>query len=73
MAARKALARNTRRIRLARGWSQERLAQECGLHRTYVSAVERSERNIGIDNVERIAKALRVSLAELLTGGDGSR
>lgn len=73
MAARKILARNTRRIRLLRGWSQERLAAECGLHRTYVSAVERGERNIGIDNAERLAKALRVTLAELLSTGEASR
>ncbi len=73
MSARKLLARNVRRARLALGWSQERLAQECGLHRTYVSAVERGERNIGVDNADKLATALGVSLADLLTARDARR
>ena len=47
-----------RTFRLQLGLSQEALANLCGLHRTYISSVERSSRNIGIDNVERIALAL---------------
>ena len=39
-----------RMLRAERGWSQERLAEEAGLNRTYLSAVERSEQNISIDN-----------------------
>jgi transcriptional regulator with XRE-family HTH domain len=56
-----------RQIRHIRGLSQEELADMAGLHRTYVGSVERSERNISIDNMERLAKALEVDLTELLT------
>ena len=54
------LAKNMRRLRAQRGVSQEALAHECGIHRTYLSSVERSERNVSIDNIARIAKGLRV-------------
>jgi transcriptional regulator with XRE-family HTH domain len=54
------LAKNMRRLRAQRGVSQEVLASECGIHRTYLSSVERSERNVSIDNIARIAKGLRV-------------
>lgn len=46
--------------------SQEALAASAGLHRTYVGSVERAERNISIDNMEKLALALRVRLADLL-------
>jgi transcriptional regulator with XRE-family HTH domain len=49
-----------RRRRAALGISQETLALECGVNRTYLSAVERAERNISIDNIARIAKGLGV-------------
>ena len=67
---RQVVARNLRRLRRTRGWSQEGLAAESGLHRTYVSSVERGERNISIDNVERLAAALRVQAWRLLTEED---
>ena len=54
------LARNMRRLRAARGLSQEALAHECGINRTYLSGVERSERNVSIDNIARIARGLKV-------------
>ncbi len=60
------LARNMRRLRAERGLSQERLAFEAGLNRTYVSAVERSEQNMSIDNIARVARALGVEAHILL-------
>ena len=59
------LARNVRVNRTLRGWSQERLAESCGLHRTYIGAVERAERNITLDNLEKIAIALEISASKL--------
>lgn len=55
-----------RRLRAERGWSQERLAEEAGLNRTYLSAVERSEQNISIDNLYRVAVGLDVESWVLL-------
>ncbi len=46
--------------------SQEALAELCHLHRTYIGSVERAERNISIDNMEKIAEALGVALHEML-------
>lgn len=60
------LAENMRRLRLERQLSQEALALRAGIHRNYVSGIERRQRNVGIDNVERIAKALGVTVPELL-------
>lgn len=59
-------AKNLRKIRVAKGLSQERLAEHAGLHRTYIGSVERGERNITIDNMERLATALGCSLQELI-------
>ena len=57
-----------RELRKARGWSQEAFASECGLDRTYIGGVERGERNIALLNIATIAKALKVSLSQLMTG-----
>lgn len=64
--ARQVFAANMHRLRKAAGLSQEALADLCGLHRTYIGSVERSERNISIDNMEAIAVALQCSLCDLL-------
>jgi len=64
--ARQVLAVNLRVLRAARGWSQEDLALESDLHRTFVAHVERGARNISLDNIERLANALRVPVYELL-------
>lgn len=66
-AARQVFADNVRRIRRASGLSQEKLADLTGLHRTYVGSVERGERNISIDNMERFAAALGVDIADLVS------
>ena len=60
------LAKNMRRLRAARKLTQEALAYDCGINRTYLSAVERAERNVSIDNVARIAKGLQVEAWKLL-------
>ncbi|MFV1654373.1 MULTISPECIES: helix-turn-helix domain-containing protein [unclassified Phaeobacter] len=62
------LARNIRLRRAALGLSQEALADLCGLHRTYIGAVERCERNISVDNIEKLATALEVSASALVSG-----
>ena len=64
--ARELLAMNLVRLRREKGWSQEDLALEAGLHRTFVAHVERQVRNISIDNIERLANALQVSIHRLL-------
>ncbi len=63
--ARETLSRNIRTLRAARGWSQEALAHEAGLHRTFVAHVERGARNISLNNIERIALALGVPVSRL--------
>jgi len=64
--ARELFAARLRQERLDKGLSQEALADLAGLHRTYVGSVERSERNISIDSMERLANAVGVELADLL-------
>ena len=56
-----------RELRQAAGISQEELAHRAGMHRTYVGSVERGERNVAILSLRKIATALRVTPAELLT------
>lgn len=60
-------ADNVRRQRLELGLSQEELAEKAGVHRTYVGMLERSEKNVTIYNIERIALALGVEPASLLS------
>jgi transcriptional regulator with XRE-family HTH domain len=66
MDVRRRLGLNVRKFRGARGLSQEELAFECGLHRTYVSGVERGVRNPTVVVLEKIAKALKVATSRLL-------
>lgn len=68
--ARDLLATNLKRLRAERGWSQEQLAHEAGLHRTFIAHVERKMRNISIDNIERLAVALGVTPSLLLAEGE---
>lgn len=62
----KRLAHNLRLLRQELGLSQEALAERCGLHRTYIGAVERGERNVTLRTVERIGAALHVDPLDLL-------
>jgi len=64
------LAYRIRVLRVAKGWSQERLAFACELDRTYVSAVERSRWNVSLSNIERMAVALDVEPWMLLVPVD---
>lgn len=55
-----------KQLREKKGWSQEELARRVGLHRTYIGSIERSERNISLINIEKIAKAFKVNISDLL-------
>ncbi len=65
-ALREIFAKNIKQRRQTAHISQEQLADLCGLHRTYISDIERSNRNVSIDNIEKIAKALNATPDELL-------
>jgi transcriptional regulator with XRE-family HTH domain len=65
----RAIGDRVRQRRATRGLTQAQLAERCGLHRTFVGSVERGERNLALLGLRRIAKALRVTPAELLTEG----
>ena len=55
-----------RRLRDRRGWSQEQLGFEAGLHRNYIGGIERGERNVGVVNLAKIAFAFGVRPSKLL-------
>jgi transcriptional regulator with XRE-family HTH domain len=68
------LTQNIIRLRRLKGFSQEELADVCGLHRTYVGSVERGERNVTLSTLEVFASALGVSVIDLLSkAADDSR
>jgi transcriptional regulator with XRE-family HTH domain len=60
------LAQNLRRLKKSTGLSQEGLADRAGLHRTYISSIERSERNVSLENIFLLAEALGVEPGDLL-------
>ncbi len=64
--AREALAANLRKMRHERNLSQEALASLAGIHRNYLGGIERCERNVGLDNLQKLAAALGVTVAELV-------
>lgn len=63
---RKQLGDKIRKLRKKQGISQEELGFRAGVHRTYIGAIERAEQNVSIDNIHKIAKALKVSPKDLL-------
>ena len=67
-AAAKLLGTRIRKRRKELGVSQEELADRAGLHRTYVGAVERGERNVSFYNILRLSRALKEDPGELLAG-----
>lgn len=65
LSARQVFGKRVREVRTERGWSQDHLADAAGLHRTYIGTVERAEQSITLDSAEKIARALKVPLADL--------
>jgi len=61
------LGANIRTLRISRKLTQEQLAELCNLHRTYIGAIERGDRNVSLKNIVKIAQALNVEPAELLS------
>ena len=68
-----AFGRAVRRLPTARGLSQERLAEDVGIHRTYIGDVERGLRNVGLLNVDRVAHAFGTDLAGLMSEVESER
>jgi len=54
-----------RKERAKHGWSQEELAERAGVHRTYVGMIERAEKNITLTNIEKMSKALKISIEKI--------
>lgn len=71
MDARTIIGWNLRRLRVAQGLSQERLALAAGIDRAYVGRVERGSENVTISTLEAMARALAVPVAHLLVEPDG--
>ena len=67
MGVKRLFGERVRELRRERGLSQEDFADECGLHRTYMSGIERGIRNVSLENVAKIAAALRVPIGELFS------
>lgn len=57
-----------RRLRKAKGFSQESFADHCGFDRTYIGGIERGERNVSLRNIEVIARALNMTISEFMQG-----
>jgi transcriptional regulator with XRE-family HTH domain len=64
----KKLGVKVRSLRIAKGLSQEKFAELCGLHRNYIGGIERGERNVAFLNLLKIATTLEMSLSELFKG-----
>jgi transcriptional regulator with XRE-family HTH domain len=64
----KLVGRRIRHFREEKGWSQEKLAEMADMDRTYVGRIERGEKNIGVENLFRLARTLGVAPGSLLSG-----
>ena len=64
------LGARIRELRKDLRWSQERLAEACGMHWTYIGQVERGERNLTLHSIQAIAKALKIKISDLFRGLD---
>jgi len=64
------LGARIRKLRKEREWSQERMAEMCGMHWTYIGQVERGERNLTLQSIRVIAKAFKLTISELFVGVD---
>ena len=69
MEPKKLFAAKLKELRLELGISQEELAERSGLHRTYISLIERAQRNVALENIYKLAKALKVPPSSLLIDG----
>ncbi len=67
----KAFGSRVRELREGLGWSQDKLAEGAGLHRTYISGLERGERNVSVLNILRLARALKTTPGRLLNDIEG--
>lgn len=65
---RKQLAKKIKDLRKRAGMSQEELGFVSGLHRTYIGSIERAEQNVSVDNIHKLAKALKVHVNQLFEG-----
>ena len=68
----KVFSSNVRKYRLSLGLSQEQFAENCGLHRTYISSVERFQRNVSLQNIQKIASALNIDVYKLFLEDDAN-
>ena len=66
------LALQLRQLRREKGWSQEKLAEEASMHRTYLAGIERSLRNPSLENLIKLANALGVTMTELFDSPEGT-
>lgn len=65
-----AFGRRIRELRLARGWTQEELAERTGFHRNYIGMAERGERNVSLRNLAVMSKAFGIKISRLLDNMD---
>jgi transcriptional regulator with XRE-family HTH domain len=68
-----AFGMRVRKLREALDWSQDQLAEQADLHRTYISGLERGERNVSVLNILRLARALKTTPGKLLDEIGGKR